>query len=421
MPNKRIRMYDFGLFEYLLEEMPDTDTREYFLPWEASFPTSDKRMIGEGIPGIKRLDHFEDGIKDVDLFIFPDIYKGALQEDLRSRGKAVFGSGRSEMLEIDRSLFKDTLDKVGLPNVPTEIIEGVDELRKYLMELPKNAKLVIKSSCFRGDQETEVIDGKNNTVADALDWLDALSVKLGVRKEHIEFLCESSIDSDCEPGYDGVCSDGVFGSWGMVGYEKKDEALIGRMYRNEALPPILKNVNDKLSPEFKRLGYRGLYTIESRISKKGKCYPIDLCARGGSPSAEVLCKLIGNWPEVVWDVANGKPANIKPTAKFGAILKFTSEMLCKDFDLEVKFPKEIADSVVIYNKYQEGNKIYSISQDENPAVGAVVATGSSIDEVVDLCIKRIDQVHVKKMAYDEHVFDGIKESIHAGKKYGIVF
>ena len=415
----RVRCFDYGLFGFMLEDT-DFGKKEMYVPWEASFPTSDKHMIGLGIPGIKRLDYFEDDIDDVDLFIFPDIYKGALQEDLRRRGKLVFGSGRAEILEIDRELFKDTLADVGLPVVPSTKITGIDDLREYLQSLPRNAKLVIKSSCFRGDQETEVIDGKNNTVEDALDWLNALAVKLGARKDYIEFLCETAIESDCEPGYSTFFSDeGGWGDWGLLGYEKKDAALIGRMMRTSALPAPIKNVNDKLAPVLKKYGYRGVYVMEYRFSKKGVCFPIDACMRAGSPDAESLWKSVKNITQVIYDVANGRQAKMKVEEKYAAILKFTSETLEKDFDLEVKFPKELAPWVRVYNKYQHGSKIYSIAQDGNNAVGAVVAIGRSIDEVKDLCLKRIEQVHCKKMSFDEKAFDWITDSIEAGNKYGV--
>jgi hypothetical protein len=430
-----VRCYDFGLFGYILEEMTEFKKREYYCPWESSFPTSDKAMIGDGVKGIERLEYFEPGIKDVDLFTFFDFYKGPLQEDLRSRGKFVFGSGLAEIYEIDRILFKETLDKAGLPVIPCTIIEGgIDELREWCKEQPKGAKLVIKSSCYRGDFETTVIDGVDNTIEDFLYFMDKLAYDLGVRKEQIVFICESILDAACEPGYDGVNSDGVFGDWGMIGYEKKGDALIGRMYKNDDLPHIIKNVNDCMAPFFTAegikkasdmktmplAGYRGLYSMESIITKKGKCFPLDICCRAGSPSSEVLCgKLIKNWSRVVCDVARGKPPKIEIGAKYGAILKFHSSAGKDNFDVEVKYPKEIEEWVKIRNKYGDKSKIYSISQDKGDNLGAVIGIGNTIKEATDLCLERIEMVHAQRIEWSKTAFDELIEKIKVGEGLGV--
>lgn len=422
---ERLRGHDFGLFTYLYERLAKAYKTELYTQWESPFPTSDRFVIGQGLKDIKKLMSFEKDLKGVDLVTFFDFYKGELQEDLRSRGIPVFGGGRAEELEVDRWLFKKTLKKVGLPVIPADKVIGCTDLREYLEGLPKGAKRVIKSSCFRGDQETEPHEDMEET----MHWLNKLAFDLGVQQDEIEFLCEHWIEADCEPGRDDVCSDGVFGSWGMVGWEKKGEALIGKMFERDDIPPILKDIDDAMAPEFEKRGYRGLYCMESRISKKeykvypiGTCFPLDICIRAGSPSSEGYCEIVDNFHEVVRMVAHGEEPIIEPAEKYLGILKFHTKWLTENFDVPIRYPKEIDRWVKIRNKHIHSNgKVYSISQDKGDNAGAVVAIGGSIDEVCDLCMERIEMIKCKKMEYNKTAFDDIRQSIEKGEEHGIDF
>lgn len=421
MSGRTVRCSDWGLFPFLLPRMTGFENKEYYVAWRGGFPTSDRRIIGEGIPGIKRLDSLLRDKGKVDLFFYPDFYMGDEQEDFRDQGFPVFGCGDAEILERDRELFRDTLKKIGLPWIPATLCKGTDDLRDYLESLPKDARLVIKSSDFRGDFETTPIDGKNMTVQAFIDRLPPITFKLGAVADRTKFICEKWVESDCEPGYSGFNTDGIFSDWGMVGYEKKGDALVGRMYRDGGLPPSIKNTNDKLAPELKRLGCRGFFVIESRFNSKGVCLPLDICMRAGSPDVEGLCEVVDNFSEVVEAVANGKQAKIKPAAKFVGILKFHSRSLVEDADIQVKFPKEIARWVKIRNWFMKGGNHYSISQDKGDNVGSVVAIGNSVDEVEKLCLERMEQVHCVHKEVNENAFDDIRKYMKAGEKYGIRF
>jgi hypothetical protein len=421
--DKIVRCFDFGLFGVILEQMLEFKKREYYCQWESPFPTSDKAIIGKGINGIDRLQHFEEDLRDengkllVDLLVFFDFYKGIMQDDYRKQGFPVFGSSKGEILEVDRWKFKQILKSVGLPVIPATRCIGIDNEREYLESLKKGEVCWIKSSCYRGDQETE----KHEFMEDTISWLDHLGYKLGVQRDKIEFINEEEIEGDCEPGYDGLVSDGVYSDWGMIGYERKGEALIGKFFRDEDLPAIVKNVNDRLAPKMKGYQYRGLYSMENRITKEGKCFPLDFCARAGSPSHEGLCKAIKNWSRVAWDVAHGRQAKLELAGKFVGILKFHTQCLQNEFDVNIRFPDSIAPWVMIRNKYVDRGKTYSISQDRGDNAGAVVAVGDSVDEVVELCEKRIEKVKMKKMDHSKTAFNEIREYIKKGEKHGISF
>ncbi|HEX8950078.1 MAG TPA: hypothetical protein VF790_14005 [Dissulfurispiraceae bacterium] len=446
-----VRGWDFGLFTYIYERLYPYFNVQLYTPYENAFPTSDRAIIGAGLKGIAKLEDFWTDKKNVDIFTFFDFYMGALQDDLREQGFAVFGPGkRGELLERDRLHFKKVLRDVKLPVIPFDICVGVNEnspeirkklaeslkeygitkkpdellpLREYLFGLPEGTKRIIKASCFRGDVETE----PHEEYEDTKQWLDETAMKLGVQADEQLFICEFPIEGKCEPGRDDVISDGVFGTWGMVGWEEKGSALIGKWFKRESIPAILKYIDDALIPLFREYRYRGLYCMESRVSEKaqygmpaGTCWPLDICTRAGSPSSEVLIKSIDNFPEVVKMVAQGKEPKIELKDQYAAILKFHTSRLSNNYDVPISYPKEIADSVMVRNKHVHGNgQIYSISQDKGDNAGAVVATGSTIDEACNKCLELIEQVKCKCMEYDQNAFDKIKGYMKEGERWKI--
>ncbi len=423
-----VRINDWGLFTFLAERFVGQAKKvEYFVQWRGPFPTSDRRRVGEGIPDVKRLDSFWDGIEPMGyarqprLFVYPDFYLADEQKLLRSLGYPVFGCGDSEKLERDREFFKDTLDELGLPNVGGEYCRGTEVLREYLESLPKNAKLVVKTSDFRGDFETTPIDGENRTIETFLKSLPELAVKLDVNDTLTKFICEPWIESDCEPGWSEYNCNGVPSDYGMLGYEKKGDALLGRMFKSVEAPEPIRKVNEKIYTVLKKLGCQGFYVMEYRITKRGVCCPIDICMRAGSPDVEVLSMVDKDFPLNVLRVANSQPAKMKLQGLYTGILKFHSGELKTGHDLEIRFPREIAPYVKIRNWQRKNGRDYSISQDAGDNAGAVVAWGDSMNQVEDLCMKRIEQIHCEGMEYTENAFEDIEKSISAGRKYGIDF
>ena len=100
------RIFGYGMFEIYLGQAMANDFKEVqlYVPWKGPFPTPDKLMVGYGIPGIKRVDSFEDDEDQVDLFCFFDVGDGDKQAQLRRRiaagdktlkpGARVFGHHR---------------------------------------------------------------------------------------------------------------------------------------------------------------------------------------------------------------------------------------------------------------------------------------------------------------------------------------
>src|SRR5579859_5703937 len=119
----------------------------YWVPAYSGFKKITKARIGYGLEGLELVDDiFQIPIDEVDLYVFPDVYFGWLQTHLRSLGKAVWGAGQGEKMELDRAWMKDEMKKLGLPVGPWKRVKGMDALREYLKA---NKDQYVKVSEFR--------------------------------------------------------------------------------------------------------------------------------------------------------------------------------------------------------------------------------------------------------------------------------
>ena len=200
LKSKCIFVVDYGLFASWALKLTEYFGRVlYFCPWKAGFPKSQQFSIGTGLEGVERVTNFWDHIEEADIFFFPDVYDGDLQEHLRDLGYPVWGSGKGEELELLRWQTKMFLKKdLHLPVQPVERIIGITDLREFLLE---NENKYVKISLLRGDFETF----HHTTYNLSEPILDDIESKLGPYKFQKEFIVEDAIDEAIEVGYDQGC------------------------------------------------------------------------------------------------------------------------------------------------------------------------------------------------------------------------
>jgi hypothetical protein len=203
-----------------------------------------------------------------------------------------------------------------------------------------------------------------------------------------------------------------------VGYEVKDKGFIGKVFLET--PEIIKGINDAFAPTFKKLGYQGAYSTEIRVTEKGEPYYIDATCRVPSPPGEVICELYENWAEAVWQLASGELPELKPKGKFAAEVILTSGWY-DTHELNVKFPKDIAQWVKLKNHTKREGEYYCIPNGNGEFFGAVVAYADTQDEAIKLVLERAEQVVADELEYDDTIFDKAADSIKAGEQFGIKF
>lgn len=418
LSKKTVMIIDNGLFVSFARMLGKSFGKTYYhVPWQTAFPMSSSLSIGKGFDEIERVRYPLDFIDKVDLWIFLDLYQHDLQLFLEKTGHRVFGCRKGEELELDRVGFKNQLKKVGLPIAKTEVVIGIGELREYLKTV-KNK--YVKTSTARGDFETF----RHDTYDISEPRLDELEHTLGGRKHSYQFLVEDEIPDCVEVGYDGVCIDGKWPDKAMMAYEIKDVGMIGRWLPYPALAAPVRAVNTKISSIMNGYKYRGFFSSEIRYGKDKQPYFIDPCCRLGTPSNELLQELFENWPEVVWNGAEGVSTVLRPRpkAKFGVLVMLQSEWCVKNWG-SIYYPKEIDQFVKLrFHSRVDGKKNYVSPQTVGlPDIGGVVGTGDTLEAAIAQVRERAKQIKAYQLHVNDESIEKGLEVIAKGEKAGIKF
>ena len=384
----------------------------YYSPWENAFPRDNARLVGTGLPNVTRCNDYWDILDKVDLWVFPDVYYGGLQLHLESLGKRVWGSRKGEELELYRKESKEHFKKVGAKVGKYTVLTGLEALRKHLKE--KDDQWV-KVSLTRGDFESfHSVNYKSIEPR-----LDELEHSLGKAKDIKEFIVEDGINDAVEVGYDGYCVDGVFPTQAMDGIEIKDKGYIGYFHSYKDMPQQIQDVNKKLFNTLKNYRYRNFLAVEMRITKDGTANIIDPCCRQGSPPSELLQVMYTNLPDIFWFGAEGKCIDPIPADKYGVELLIHSSWADKNWQ-SVQFPPEIREFVKLRNLAIIKGEYYAIPQSVGlPEIGAVVATGTTLNEAIEKCKSYSEQIEGYYIDVFPDSLDHAQSEIEKLASYGI--
>jgi hypothetical protein len=348
----------------------------YYCPWVTGFPTSQLQMIGVGVKGIERVDSPWPHLDDVDIFVFPDVYEGDVQQYLVGLGKLVWGCRGGSEMEIDRAKSKEISTRLGIEVGPYKTMVGIEKLRSYLK---KHDDQYVKISRTRGDMET--FHAPNYAAVEG--QLDSIDFKLGPKADLMEFIVEDNTGPAIEVGYDGYTIDGQFPASCLVGVEAKDTAYVAKQMKYSRIPPAVRGVNDKLSPQLKKYQYRGFLSTEIRSTEDGHDYLIDPCCRSGSPPGELYQLIVENLGEVIWYGAEGILVDPEFAGKWGAELIILSDALAESW-VKVSFPEEHAANIKLrYFTEYEGSRYVIPQANKMPFLGAVVGYGDTAKEAID--------------------------------------
>jgi len=387
---KSVCVFDYGLHvELAITLSKDFEKTYYYCPWKADYPRSVVRNIGTGFKEFERVWEFTDEFIDsVELFVFPCILDGTLQNDLVKRGKLVWGSRDSELMEIDRKGFIEFQKKIGLPVPNTEYVKGIKELRDYLTKTT-GVKYVKANSNTRGDIETFKVDDRE--IAEQYDFKE-LEHDLGHSAKDKEFIVQDSIENViAEVGYDGFVVDGKYPETALFGIEVKDMGYIGKVVPYDKLPECVKFTNSKLSAALKADGMRGNISTEIKDVGDDKGYLIDPTMRFPYPPCNVLLAIWDNMPECMYEGAKGNLIDMKFKAPFALEVEMFSDT-AKEHEYWLKYPDEISEHIKVPYSMFDGKKITLPQEVKNNNVGSIVTWGNSLEECKKKAIEISEQV-----------------------------
>lgn len=396
-------MVDNGLGLPLAQKLAPSFKRFlYFSEWQESFPTINRRVIGDGYENIERIDEIWPHKAETDIYIFPDIYRGGIQKALESDGKMVWGSREGDRLETQRGLFLRVLEEVGLPMPKVTTVVGIRELAAQLHD---REDVYLKISKYRGTMETW---HWRNWREDEVK-LDALAVKLGPVKDLMTFFICDAIDTDLEIGADTFCIDGRFPNLMLNGLESKDKGYLGAVMARDDMPRQLQDVLDAFGPVLGREHYRNAFSAEVRVAE-GTGYFIDPCCRFPVPGSGAEMEIIGNLAEIIVAGAQGELVEPDMTARYAAECVLTAK--CEkhswrvvDFSDEVKPFVKCADSCEI-----DGRTCFPPNEQHGDEIGWIFATGNTVRETIETMKERVKLLPDGVCACTESLFDLLKEA-----------
>lgn len=405
---------DNGLFvEWAVHLAKFVGKVNYYSPWEGPFPKRNQLRIGEGLPGVTRINDYHSVIDETDRWIFPDICYGGFQEHLDSLGKKVWGSRTGDNLENDREISKKIFKKMGLEVGNYEVIVGVDSLRRYLKD---NDKQWIKTSLTRGDFES--FFAKNYKLIEPK--IDQIEHILGIGKKTQRFICEDDIPDAVEVGYDGYSVNGEFPNSSLIGIEVKCASYIGHFRKEREIPKQITNINYKIAGLLEDVNYRNFIAVEARITRDGVAHIIDPCMRLGSPPNEVILQEYTNLPDIIAYGTEGICVDPIPKGKWAVELCLKSSWAEKECQA-IHFPEEIREHVKLKCLTKEKDNYYIVPL---PVVGlgtigAVVDTGDDLAETIERVKGYAEQVEGFYLEKDMSALDAAQEEIDKLKDFGI--
>lgn len=418
---QRWRFFDLGLFIHIAQRVAeDVGTVEYFSPWIGPFCTPHKAELGEGVPGVTRIDNFYNGLDDVDCFVFPDVGMGDVVDDLRRRGKRVFGCGyKAENIEFDRFELRKQLAGRGLPVAPYKKVVGITALREHLKANPK--KWIKVDNKYRGILETTYIEEYETCKTTIAEW----EYKLGAYAETCPFLVEdpSHPDDGVEMGDEQFFNGTSSLSIAQLGCEIKGIGYGGLFLPYEQLPGPIKHVSDMTWPIQKRGGLQGARSTEIRFGKKqtgGKLvgYYSDACQRFGCPPSGTMSRGYKNITEIMYKVAGGEDVTPAPVSSHCAeIIVWSSEADTKDIAVKIK-DKDM--NRILLRQYGKVNgQYYRTHHNDGSLVAECIGFGSSLEEAQQQARESVELVDFEGKTWEKDVFEQMDEKLDKARKFGL--
>ena len=403
---------DTGTFVHVARRLGREFAKTYYWsPWETNSPKFKDAVIGDGYSEIIRVESVDDVEDECDLFVFLDIGYSGLQRRLIKNGKAVWGSRDADEIEARRGKFLEVLStQTDLPVPNYDAIKGITNLRLFLKDNPDR---YIKVSTYRGDFETCHFRSINEDES----MLDAWAVKLGPLKEEFVFYVFEPIDTEIEDGIDSYCIDGAWPKTVIHGMECKDSAYIGTFQEFEKVPVEVSCVNKAFTPVLASYGYRGAFCTEVRITKEGESYFIDPTCRFPSPPSQIMCEMIGNLGDIVWQGANGILVEPEQIAQFGAQAIFHVD---RDEWGVFQLSDEMLDKwVKIGFSFQKDGKVCVPPDPQGVCeIGWVIGIGDTIDDAISHLKANVEEMPDGCKVQTSSLADLLKE-MHAARELGM--
>jgi hypothetical protein len=240
----------------------------YYIASGGAYPYLKDERSGDGFPKINKVECMVDATS-CDYVVFLDCYFGRDADELRKRGKAVFGASQEwTRIENDRRYGWRRLKEMGVGVPDGVILNGKKAVLDYI-ERNADGKRVfyIKTSKYRGREKPSGV----MTRAEADIAID--SDEFGPYIDDMEFLIQEKCTGK-EFGCDLLVNGKKLIRPYLVTCEEKGSGTVGKWVEESLLDEILIA---KIMPSIIETDYRGFICFEFFIDEKGRIRVHDPC------------------------------------------------------------------------------------------------------------------------------------------------
>lgn len=381
--------------------------------WQQAFATIDHAVIGDGFAEIERVKEpwklIDSG--KVDCVVYPDVHHSEEQEHIESLGIPVWGGRTGDLLELNKLRFKKIQDDLGMPHATYDVLEGMDALRAFCMD-PVNVDRFIKlTPQFRGNRETF----QHKDWESSRQIIAEMDKQFGVVGNILKFLAERPLSGKLEGGIDTYTVDGMHPETVVSGWEIKDKGYFAEVIEWSKLNPALRRAVEPLFPILKERRVRQMLSTEVMIEDKALLEPT---VRFPSPAGEEQMELYYNFPEIIWEGANGRLIEPVLTKHFAC-----EAMVEHNGDDEgwraLKVPKDIRKWVKLYNLCQVGEWLATAPGCN--IIGAVVGIGDSPREALEHLKANAEALKDQPVTIHVHALSDALMEIEEAKEKGLAF
>lgn len=408
---------DYGSFESLAVKLSETFGKVYYnTPSNSEFHDLKECVKGDGVPGIERIDGIitHDTMKEVDLFIFPDIGYCGEQDYLRNDcGKLVWGHGGMDEYELYRTKFLKLVKDLGLAVPESKIVRGLTALREHLNTVQDKW---VKVNRYRANRETfHHID-----YAHSLSILDDMAVQFGGLQEYVVFVVQDPIIHAQEIGYDFLTVDGQWPSSAFSGYEGKNECYLGSLLEYDKLPEPVREVNEALTPLLREYQYRNFIATEIR-NKDGVPHYIDPTNRMPGQTGEQLLETCTNLALMILKGADGELIEPEWAAKFAAEVTLHFKDCPENGWKVMRIPEKVERWVKLYHYAQTEDGLFHFPPHGTDEVGIVMGLGDTIKEAIQKLKDNLELLKDEPVSAKMEGFVDLLKEIEEAEQSGMTF